>query len=56
MAGSVEAKQFLLSELSVVRLIHSSDSSNIFVVKHKGAKYCLKVVSQETNVVSGSRQ
>ncbi|KKZ61734.1 hypothetical protein EMCG_03763 [[Emmonsia] crescens] len=43
MAGSVKAKQFLLSELSVMRLLYSSDSSKIFLVKHEGMEYCLKV-------------
>ncbi|KAK2804854.1 hypothetical protein FQN51_001496 [Onygenales sp. PD_10] len=45
MAGSVdsEAKQILLSDLSITQLIHSSDSSKIFLVKRQGAKYCLKV-------------
>ncbi|PGH07899.1 hypothetical protein AJ80_07939 [Polytolypa hystricis UAMH7299] len=43
MAGSVEAKQFSLSELSIIQLIHSSDSSKIFLVEHEGVEYCLKV-------------
>nr|KMM68618.1 hypothetical protein CPAG_04944 [Coccidioides posadasii RMSCC 3488] len=43
MAGSVQAKQFHLSELSIIRNVHSSDSSKIFLVKYEGAKYCLKV-------------
>ncbi|EFW17932.1 conserved hypothetical protein [Coccidioides posadasii str. Silveira] len=37
------AKQFHLSELSIIRNVHSSDSSKIFLVKYEGAKYCLKV-------------
>lgn len=36
--------QFLLSEISIVQLIHSSDSSQIFLVKHEDTRYCLKVV------------
>ncbi|OJD15260.1 hypothetical protein AJ78_04482 [Emergomyces pasteurianus Ep9510] len=41
-ADSVKAKQFLLSNRSIVQLIHSSDSSKIFLVKHEGTEYCLK--------------
>ncbi|PGG99091.1 hypothetical protein GX51_06431 [Blastomyces parvus] len=41
--GSVETKQLLLSELSIVQLIHSSDTSKIFLVEHAGTEYCLKV-------------
>ncbi|OJD12123.1 hypothetical protein AJ78_07227 [Emergomyces pasteurianus Ep9510] len=37
------AGSFLLSNLSIVQLIHSSDSSKIFLVKHEGTEYCLKV-------------
>ncbi|PGH23661.1 hypothetical protein AJ80_02267 [Polytolypa hystricis UAMH7299] len=49
--------QFLPSQISIIQLIHSSDSSQIFLVQHEGAEYCLKVfhVNEDPGFTSKGR-